>query len=133
MSRSVIEKSYPQECEEREGSLTPEDRGLLARFRQAKEKESQWKDNVVPRLRRQEIQRLVTGLCCIFAVVLTLLVRIQYYESCFTFYIRESKFCPPTYIIIRVAWSCSAFLAIFLWKFNFYAFKSYSLDLLIDP
>jgi hypothetical protein len=72
--RSVIEKSYPQECEEREGSLTPEDRGLLARFRQAKEKESQWKDNVVPRLRRQEIQRLVTGLCCIFAVVLTLLM-----------------------------------------------------------
>ena len=81
MSRSIIEKSYPQECAEREGSLTPEERGLLARFRQAKEKESHLKDNVVPRLRRHEIQRLVTGLCCIFAVVLTLVVSIPYYES----------------------------------------------------
>ena len=57
--------------------MTEEDRVLLARFRQAREKESQWKDKAVPHLRREEIRRLVTGLCCIFAILITLLVRLR--------------------------------------------------------
>lgn len=54
-------------------SLQLEDHQLLTRFRVAKEKESKVKDNGA-HLRREEVRRLVTGLCCIFAIIMTLMV-----------------------------------------------------------
>ena len=54
--------------------MPPEDEELLLRFKQARERESQLKDKVGPQLRRDEIRRLVSALCCIFTVIVALLV-----------------------------------------------------------
>ena len=72
--RNIIERTYPQRHASRESSVQSADERLLQRFKLAREKESQLKDKVGPQLRRDEIRRLVTGLCCIFMVVLALLV-----------------------------------------------------------
>lgn len=52
-----------------------EDNELLFSFKEARDMESQQKDKVAPQLRQEEVRRLVTGLCCIFLVVIALLVR----------------------------------------------------------
>ena len=73
-SRNIIERTYPQKSASRGTTMLPEDEALLLRFKQARERESQLKDKMVPQLRRDEIRRVVTMLCCIFTAIVTLLV-----------------------------------------------------------
>lgn len=61
--------------------MMTEDNELLLSFKKARDMESQLKDKVQPQLRQEEVRRLVTGLCCIFLVVLALLVRTPLHTS----------------------------------------------------
>ena len=72
-SRNIIERTYPQQTARQGTTMLAEDEALLLRFKQARERESQLKDKVAPQLRRDEIRRLVTGLCCIFTAIIALL------------------------------------------------------------
>lgn len=74
-TRNIIERTHPQKSADRSSAMLPEDNELLLSFKKARDMESQLKDKVAPQLRQEEVRRLVTGLCCIFLVVLALLVR----------------------------------------------------------
>ena len=87
--RNIIERTHPQKSAERSSAMMAEDNELLFSFKKARDMESQQKDKVAPQLRQEEVRRLVTGLCCIFLVVLALLVRTPP-DACFTY-----LFTPP--------------------------------------
>ena len=81
-SRNIIERTYPKRCEERAFTMQSEDRGLLQRFKQARDKESQVKDKASAPLRQEEVRRLVSGLCCLFFIVIVILVSVAVSVCC---------------------------------------------------
>ena len=81
-SRNIIERTYPKRCEERVFTMQLEDRDLLQRFKQTRDKESQLKDKASAPLRQEEVRRLVSGLCCLFFIVVAILVSVAVSVCC---------------------------------------------------